>query len=105
MKGSAELRTQEELTVQSQRARSELVDRPQPPRDSGEVYRLHADRVARWVARLGGPAVDVEDTVQEVFVKVHRLLAQFRGDAELTTWLYRITENVTRARRRKERVR
>jgi RNA polymerase sigma-70 factor (ECF subfamily) len=69
------------------------------------VYRAHAQRVARWAARLGGPTLDAEDVVQEVFLVVHRLLPSFRGDAELTTWLYRITENVVRHRRRKERLR
>jgi RNA polymerase sigma-70 factor (ECF subfamily) len=76
-----------------------------PPLELGAVYRQHAQRVARWSARLGGPSLDVEDTVQEVFLVVQRLLPEFRGDAELTTWLYRITENVVRHRRRKERIR
>jgi RNA polymerase sigma-70 factor, ECF subfamily len=69
----------------------------------GAIYRAHAQRVARWAARLGGPTVDVEDAVQEVFLIVHRLLPGFRGDAKVTTWLYRITANVVRHRRRKER--
>jgi len=70
-----------------------------------EVYRRHARDVGRWAARLGGPATDVEDVVQEVFLAAHRKLGGFRGDASLTTWLYRITENVVRHRRRKERFR
>ncbi|MHB8873727.1 MAG: RNA polymerase sigma factor [Myxococcaceae bacterium] len=68
-----------------------------------EVYRRHARQVGRWAARLGGPAIDVEDVVQEVFLAAHRKLAGFRGEASLTTWLYRITENVVRHRRRKDR--
>lgn len=58
----------------------------------------------RWVSRLGGPAIDAEDAVQEVFLKVHQLAPAFRPDrARTTTWLFRITENVVRHRRRKER--
>jgi RNA polymerase sigma-70 factor (ECF subfamily) len=58
----------------------------------------------RWVSRLGGPSIDAEDAVQEVFLKVHLLAPSFRPDrARTTTWLYRITENVVRHRRRKER--
>ena len=34
---------------------------------------------------------DAEDVAQEVFVKVYQNLAQFRGEAELSTWIYRIT--------------
>jgi RNA polymerase sigma-70 factor (ECF subfamily) len=73
--------------------------------DFDAVYRAHAARVARWSARLGGPTIDVDDAVQEVFLVVHRQLSKFRGDAQITTWLYRITENVVRHRRRKERIR
>jgi RNA polymerase sigma-70 factor (ECF subfamily) len=70
--------------------------------DFAEVYELHVDRVARWVARLAGPRLDAEDLVQEVFVIVHRQLEQFRGEAKLTTWLYRITERLVRDARRTE---
>ena len=71
----------------------------------GAVYRAYAPRVARWAGRLGGPSLDAEDTVQEVFLVVQRRLVEFRGDAELSTWLFRITENVVCQRRRKERLR
>jgi RNA polymerase sigma-70 factor, ECF subfamily len=71
--------------------------------DFDAVYRAHVDRVARWAARLGGPAMDVDDVVQDVFIVVHRQLPGFRGDASVATWLYRITANVVRDRRRRER--
>jgi len=61
--------------------------------------------VACWASRLAGPTLEVEDLVQEVFLIVHQLLPSFRGDAQVTTWLYRITENVVRHRRRRERMR
>ena len=69
------------------------------------VYRDNAHLVARWAQRLGGPSIDAEDVVHEVFLVVHAQLAGFRGDAKLSTWLYRITENVVRYRRRRERLR
>jgi RNA polymerase sigma-70 factor (ECF subfamily) len=62
--------------------------------------------VARWAGRLGGPSIDVEDVVQEVFLKAHRLLPEFRpGTGRVTTWLYRLTENEVRHQRRRERIR
>ncbi len=67
------------------------------------VYRQHVHTVARWAARLAGPRGDVEDIVQEVFLTVHRTIPSFRGAARLETWLYRITHNVVRHRRRKDR--
>lgn len=73
------------------------------PREIGALYRAHAQTVARWAARLGGPEADVDDIVQEVFMTAHRLLSGFRGEAKITTWLFRITQNQVRHRRRKER--
>jgi RNA polymerase sigma-70 factor, ECF subfamily len=72
---------------------------------SAELYRSHATTVARWAARLGGPTIDVEDIVHEVFIVVERRLSEFRGESKPSTWLYRITDLVTRAHRRKARFR
>lgn len=75
------------------------------PIDLDEIYRAHAPTVARWVAHLGGPTADVDDLVHEIFLVVERRLPDFRGEAKLTTWLYRITERVVRGRRRTDRLR
>jgi RNA polymerase sigma-70 factor (ECF subfamily) len=77
----------------------------QAPLDLAALYRAHAQTVARFAQRLGGPSVDADDVVQEVFLVVHAQLADFRGDAQVTTWLYRITANIVRHRRRKDRFR
>src|SRR5437879_2718197 len=69
------------------------------------LYREHAPTVARWAARLGGPWVEVEDVLQEVFVVAHRQLPSFRGDSRVSTWLFAITRNVVRQKRERERVR
>ncbi len=68
-----------------------------------EIYRAHAGSVTRWASRLGGPGADLEDLVQEVFIRVQRYLPSYRGEAQLTTWLFRITANVVRQHRRRER--
>ena len=73
------------------------------PRDFDAIYRGYARLVARWAARLGGPEVSVDDVVQDVFLVVSRRLADFRGDAKLTTWLFRITEKTVRNVRRQRR--
>jgi RNA polymerase sigma-70 factor (ECF subfamily) len=77
---------------------------PAPP-SLAALYRAHAAAVARWASRLGGPTVDAEDVVHEVFMVAQRRLAEFRGDAKPTTWLYRITALTVRAHRRKARLR
>jgi RNA polymerase sigma-70 factor (ECF subfamily) len=73
------------------------------PLDLATVYRQHADAVALWTRRLGGPDIDVEDVVHEVFLVVQRRLPEWRGDAKLTTWLYEITMRVVGDRRRRWR--
>ena len=72
-------------------------------RDLEAVYRRHADAVARWARRLGGPDLDIEDIVHEVFLVVQRRLPEWRGDAKLSTWLYEITLRVVQTRRRRAR--
>lgn len=78
-----------------------------------------ADRTAREAAfttlfeRLRGPvlalcrqlmgdAADAEDALQETFVAVHAGLPRFRGEARLSTWVYRIAIRTT-ARQRARR--
>jgi RNA polymerase sigma-70 factor (ECF subfamily) len=70
--------------------------------DIEAIYHLHGSIIAGWVANLGGPAADVEDLVQEVFVAVQEQLPRFKGRSRLTTWLYRITANVVSNRRRRK---
>lgn len=76
---------------------------PESPLDVDRLYRLYVDQVGRWVARLGGPRIDLKDTVHEVFLVVCARLASYKGDSSMTTWLFGITDKVVRHRRRKER--
>jgi RNA polymerase sigma-70 factor, ECF subfamily len=58
--------------------------------------------------RLTGNEDDASDVVQDTYLRVWRSLRRFRGDAQFTTWLYRITANSSanllakRARQRTE---
>jgi RNA polymerase sigma-70 factor (ECF subfamily) len=54
----------------------------------------HQRRIARHVARYLRSAADVEDAVQEVFLRVYRGLGSFRGESLFYSWLYRIATNV-----------
>src|SRR6202167_12274 len=62
-------------------------------------------QVAGNLYRVLGDRGDLDDLVQEVFVIAFRGLDRFRGDARLSTWLYRICVNVAlgriRTRKRK----
>ena len=59
-----------------------------------ELIEAHKGTVFRTLARLVGQGDELEDLAQEVFLRLFRGLAQFRGEAKLSTWLYRITVNV-----------
>jgi RNA polymerase sigma-70 factor (ECF subfamily) len=60
-----------------------------------ELFRRHSDQVFRLALSILGQgfAAEAEDVAQEVFLKVHRALASFRGEAEFSSWIYRITFN------------
>ena len=46
---------------------------------------------------------DAEEVTQDVLMKVHRKIAAFRGDAALSSWIYRITFNTAMSRLRTSR--
>jgi RNA polymerase sigma-70 factor (ECF subfamily) len=54
----------------------------------------YKDMVMTMVARLRGSAADADDLAQEVFLRIWKGLPQFRGEAKLSTWIYRITLNL-----------
>jgi RNA polymerase sigma-70 factor (ECF subfamily) len=70
-----------------------------------EFYHRFRRQVAGNLFRVLGDRTDLDDLVQEVFVIAFRGLVRFRGDARLSTWLYRICVNVAlgRIRTRKRR--
>jgi RNA polymerase sigma-70 factor, ECF subfamily len=61
--------------------------------DLESVFRKYGDFVYRTCCRYFRDPADAEDVAQEVFLKLHRRLAAFRGDSALTTWIYRIAAN------------
>jgi len=63
--------------------------------DFNQVYTDHKEFVWRLVSRYANSRQDREDLFQEVFLKVHRALPGFRGQASIQTWLYRITVNTS----------
>jgi RNA polymerase sigma-70 factor (ECF subfamily) len=72
-----------------QRAATRLVER-------------HAASLARFAVSLG-VRHDVEDVVQETFVRAFGSMDGFRGDSSLRTWLFTITRRLVLDQRRSER--
>jgi RNA polymerase sigma-70 factor (ECF subfamily) len=68
-----------------------------------ELFRRHAQFVARFAVRLGVQSQDVDDIVQEVFIVAHRNGGYVEGPARPTTWLAKITFGVVSSRKRTQR--
>jgi len=72
-----------------------------------EAYRVLVERHSAYVYRLAyrmtGKREDAEEVVQEAFLRAYQKLAQFAGNANFGTWVYRIAANycIDRLRQRK----
>jgi RNA polymerase sigma-70 factor (ECF subfamily) len=51
--------------------------------------------IYNYLLRMTQSQPEAEDLTQETFIRVHRSLPSFRGDASLSTWIYRIATNVS----------
>ncbi len=65
----------------------------------GELVDEHKNLVYGLVYRMISDRSRVDDVAQDVFLKVYRGLPYFRGEARLSTWIYRIVQNVCAAAR------
>ena len=63
-----------------------------------ELMSLYQERVFALVYRMMGSRAEAEDLTQEVFVRVFKNIHRFRGDAKLSTWIFRIAVNATKNR-------
>ena len=59
----------------------------------GLLVSKYQRKLARLVSRLIWNSSDVEDVVQEAFIRAYRALPNFRNDSAFYTWLYRIGVN------------
>lgn len=92
-----------------------MIDAPDPlvaaARDGDraafeELVRLTSADTYTLAYRLVDDEEDARDVVQEAYLRAYRGIGRFRGDAQFSTWLYRITANVASShigRRRRHR--
>src|SRR6266496_1104508 len=75
----------------------DLVDRCRAgdERAFQELVDAYKDLVFALIARTIQDRSRAEDLAQDVFLRVHRGLPYFRGEARLSTWIYRIVANVS----------
>jgi len=64
------------------------------------LYVKYSGKVYGFARRYLGDEQHAEDVTQEVFLRVFRKLGSFRGDARFSTWLFRVTLNGCKNKRR-----
>ncbi|HEX6573904.1 MAG TPA: RNA polymerase sigma factor [Gemmatimonadaceae bacterium] len=81
-----------------------LIDRWKAgdPRAATEIVARHADALARF-AVSSGERREIEELVQDTFVRAFSSIDSFRGESSLRTWLFTIERRLMLDRRRAER--
>ena len=90
----------------AQRAEDDLIDatllarwREGDERAATELVRRHAPALARFAASLG-ERDEIDEVVQDTFVRAFQALDRFRGESSLRTWLFTIERRLVLDRRR-----
>ncbi len=68
-------------------------------RDFQQIYADFRPKIISYLSRMVGE-FEAEDLTQEVFLKVNQALPTFRGESQLSTWIYRIARNAALDRMR-----
>lgn len=89
---------------QSEQTDGELIERWKAgdSRAATQIVKRHADALARF-AVSSGERVDIEELVQDTFVRAFSSIDSFRGESSLRTWLFTIERRLMLDRRRAER--
>jgi RNA polymerase sigma-70 factor, ECF subfamily len=105
MFGVTAVRAIEGLLVPAGASRTELDDaeliaaiKRSDPGSREALYHRYKKRVYGLALRIVGP-VDAEEVAQEAFIRIFRGLPKFRGDAALSTWIYRLAVNAALSHR------
>jgi RNA polymerase sigma-70 factor (ECF subfamily) len=76
---------------------SEILDKFARESSRNEAFSLllkkYQEKIYWHIRRMVLDHDDADDLVQDVFIKVWKNLASFRGDSQLYTWIYRIASN------------
>ena len=94
LKGGAEIEDDVSLVGKFCKGEEEAFD---------DLVRKHRQRVFNIAFQILRNYEDANEVAQDVFVKVYRNLATFRGESAFTTWLYQIAINLARNRIRYNR--
>lgn len=82
----------------------EMLRSPETKREGfRELVRTYSKALYWQIRRIVVNHKDADDILQEVFIKIWQGIESFRGEAKLTTWMYRIAyfESLSHAKRQK----
>jgi RNA polymerase sigma-70 factor (ECF subfamily) len=71
-------------------------------RAAAELVRRHSAALGRYLYGAGAPPGEIEDLVQEAFIRAFRSLDRWRGEASFRSWLFRIAGNLRKDWYRRE---
>lgn len=61
-----------------------------------EIVNRYEKPLARYIQRVGYfDSIEIEDLLQDTFLKVYKNLNAYNSDLKFSSWIYRITHNVT----------
>jgi RNA polymerase sigma-70 factor (ECF subfamily) len=60
-----------------------------------ECIKIYSPRVHSIAYQIVGNSIDAQDIAQEVFIRLHRSLHTYKPRSSFSTWLYRITLNLS----------
>ena len=91
--------------MRQQNAEGDLVGRMRARDGSAvaDLASLYGPRIQQLAFRYLRNWEDAEEVAQDVLLKVYRKIEAFRGDAALSSWIYRITFNTAMSRLRNVR--
>ena len=95
----------EEPRTDGQPTDRELVEKAQ--KGDGEAFEMlverHQRQLYRLALRMTGSEADAQEVLQEAFLNAYQKLPLFRGEAQFSSWLYRIAANSALMRLRRKR--
>ena len=59
-----------------------------------ELVSAYEKKIYNYCLRMTNSKEDAEDLTQEVFIKVYKSMKSFKGNCQLSTWVYRIAHNI-----------
>lgn len=92
-------------TEHSEICEKEAIERAKngDPIGLSRLYEMYRPRIYALCMRHTNNDFDAEDLTQEIFILVFRKVSTFRGEAQFTTWLYKVAINTVRLHARQRR--